>query len=123
MKDSPTFGDGKICYIEIPAVDPEFSAGFYERVFRWRIRRRDDGSIGFDDGVNEVSGSWVSGPVAGASGIIVHVMVLDAAAASDAVVAAGGEIIRPIDPNARAKFALFRDPAGNVLGIYQHRST
>jgi uncharacterized protein len=37
------------------------SAGFYEAVFGWNLRRRSDGEIAFDDGVGEVSGTWVTG--------------------------------------------------------------
>jgi len=36
---NPTLGDGKICYIEIPASDIRRSAEFYEKVFGWRIER------------------------------------------------------------------------------------
>lgn len=57
----PTFGNGKICYVEIPALNVNRSASFYERVFGWRIRRRSDGSVAFDDTVGEVSGTWVTG--------------------------------------------------------------
>ena len=53
----PTFGNGKICYIEIHAIDAAGSADFYSRVFGWQIRKRGDGSISFDDGVGEVSGA------------------------------------------------------------------
>ena len=118
---APTFGPGKICYIEIPATDIERSAEFYRAVFGWSVRKRDDGSIGFDDGVGEVSGAWVLGrPPSSEPGLMVHVMIPDAAAASKAIVAAGGEIVQAADPNAKEVFAHFRDPAGNVLGIYQH---
>ncbi len=48
---------GKICYLEIPALDLKVSADFYATVFNWRIRTRDDGSTAFDDGVGEVSGT------------------------------------------------------------------
>jgi len=41
----PTLGNGKICYIEIPAVDIERSVAFYQEVFGWNIRTRGDGSI------------------------------------------------------------------------------
>lgn len=51
----PTFANGKICYVEIPALDVARSAEFYERVFGWGIRRRGDGSVAFDDGVGEVA--------------------------------------------------------------------
>jgi predicted enzyme related to lactoylglutathione lyase len=40
----PTLGNGKICYVEIPAVDAGRSAAFYERVFGWGVRRRGDGA-------------------------------------------------------------------------------
>ncbi len=30
-----------------------------------------------------------------------------------------GEIVQPVDPELHEVFATFRDPAGNVLGIYQ----
>jgi predicted enzyme related to lactoylglutathione lyase len=35
----PTLANGKICYIEIPAIDVSRSIAFYEAVFRWQIRR------------------------------------------------------------------------------------
>ena len=57
----PTLANGKICYIEIPALDIERSAAFYGAVFGWNIRKRTDGTMSFDDGVGEVSGSWVTG--------------------------------------------------------------
>ena len=57
----PTLTNGKVCYVEIPAVDVRRSAEFYEKVFGWRIRQRGDGSIAFDDTVGEVSGTWVLG--------------------------------------------------------------
>ena len=45
----PTFGNGKICYIEIPAIDINKSSAFYKDVFGWNVRKRSDGSISFDD--------------------------------------------------------------------------
>ncbi len=118
----PTLGNGKICYIEIPATAVDKSAEFYASVFGWHIRRRDDGSIAFDDTVNEVSGSFVLGrPPASKPGLTVHIMVADAAETSDAIIKAGGEIEKPIDRNASEPFALFRDPGGNILGIYEQR--
>jgi uncharacterized protein len=118
--DGPTYRTGKICYIEIPATDIRQSAEFYTRAFGWQTRQRGDGSTAFDDTVNQVSGTWVLGrPPAADPGLLVYVMVANAAAAVDAVVSAGGEIVHPIDPREREVVATFRDPAGNVLGIYQ----
>jgi predicted enzyme related to lactoylglutathione lyase len=116
----PTLGHGKICYVEIPSVDVERSAVFYQRVFGWRIRRRGDGATAFDDGVGEVSGAFVSGraPLR-EPGLQLYIMVDDAEAAVRAVAAQGGEIVQPIGADAPEITARFRDPAGNVLGIYQ----
>jgi predicted enzyme related to lactoylglutathione lyase len=57
----PTLANGKICYLEIPAVDIQRSADFYAKVFGWHIRQRRDGKLAFDDGVGEVSGTLVLG--------------------------------------------------------------
>jgi uncharacterized protein len=116
---TPIYRTGKICYIEIPAKDIQQSVEFYQRAFGWQTRQRGDGSTA-DDTVNEVSGTWVLGrPIAAEPGLMVYIMVASAAAAVDAIVFAGGEIVNRVDPNAREVVATFRDPAGNLIGIYQ----
>ena len=118
---SPTFGNGKICYIEIPATDIARSADFYRLVFGWNIRQRGDGSISFDDTVGEVSGAWVLGRSPAAEpGLLVHIMVDNAAATVDLIVSHGGQIVQPIGADAHEITARFRDPAGNLIGVYQH---
>ncbi len=117
----PTFGHGKICYIELPATDIAVSASFYEAVFGWTIREREDGSVSFDDGVNEVSGAWVTGrEPANGSGLMVSIMVTDMRKTLEAVAAHGGTITLQPDFNSSAIVALFRDPGGNILSLYQH---
>jgi predicted enzyme related to lactoylglutathione lyase len=117
---TPGYASGKICYVEIPADDIGVSAEFYARAFGWEIGKRGDGSTVFTDTVGQVSGTWVVGrPPMTEPGLLIYVMVADAAVAIAAVRAAGGEIVRPVDPEEREVFATFRDPAGNVLGIYQ----
>lgn len=116
----PTIRSGKICYLEIPAVDVQSSARFYERAFGWTIRHRGTGRPSFDDTTGQVSGAWVTDRAAdGEPGILVHIMVADAAAAAEAVVAAGGDIVLPPGQYGGEVLARFRDPAGNLLGIYQ----
>ena len=116
----PTYGNGKICYLEIPAIDINTSASFYKEVFGWDIRHRSDGHIAFDDGVGEVSGTWVLGrkPLS-EPGIIISIMVDDAKATVDAIVAHGGIITQELGKDAPEITAHFSDPAGNILGIYQ----
>lgn len=116
----PTIGNGKICYVEIPALDVARSAAFYAGAFGWKIRKRGDGATAFDDGVGEVSGAWVTGrPPAAQPGLVLYVMVDDMTAAVAAVVAHGGEIVQPVGVDAPEITARFRDPAGNVIGLYQ----
>lgn len=117
---TPTYRTGKICYVEIPASDIQKSADFYQNAFGWQVRRRGDGAIAFDDTVNQVSGSWVLGrPPATEPSLMVYIMVASAAKALDAVTGAGGQVVKPVDPLAREVVATFRDPAGNVIGLYQ----
>src|SRR4051812_29294516 len=117
----PTLGNGKICYIEIPATDIARSAGFYKQVFGWHVRRRGDGSTAFDDGVGQVSGTWVLGrPPAATPGFVIYIMVDSVAATLDSIVAAGGEMVQPIGADAPEITARFRDPGGNVVGLYQN---
>lgn len=117
----PTFSNGKICYIEIPALDIQRSADFYGKVFGWNIRRRGDGSTAFDDGVNEVSGTWVLGrPPSATPGLLIYIMVDSVEETVKLVVANGEEIVQPIGADAPEITARFRDPGGNVIGLYQH---
>jgi uncharacterized protein len=119
----PTRANGKICYVEIPATDVEASAGFYEAVFGWRLRKRGDGATAFDDTIGEVSGTWVTGrPPASDPGLLLYVMVDDAETTVEAIVAHGGELVQPIGGDAPEITARFRDPGGNVIGIYQEPS-
>ena len=116
----PTFANGKICYIEIPATDIARSADFYKRAFGWQIRQRGDGQTAFDDTPGEVSGTWVLGrSPASEPGLLVYVMVDSVVATLDVIVANGGEIAQPIGADAPEITARFRDPAGNVIGLYQ----
>ena len=41
----PTYGNGKICYIEMAAIDVDRSAAFYKAVFGWNVRKRGDGAM------------------------------------------------------------------------------
>jgi predicted enzyme related to lactoylglutathione lyase len=117
----PTLGNGKICYIQVPASDVARSAEFYNRVFGWKMRTRGDGSTAFDDSVGEVSGAFVTGrPPMAMVGLLIYVMVDSVTEAMEAVVANGGEIVQPIGADAPEITARFRDPAGNVLGLYQN---
>src|ERR1700744_3062485 len=115
----PTLGNGKICYLEIPANDVDQAAAFYRKVFGWQSRRRGDGSMAFDDGVGEVSGTWTRGrkPVA-EPGVLIYIMVDNLVSTLGDVVSNGGKIIQS-EGMGREQTARFSDPTGNVFGLYQ----
>ena len=52
-------------------------------------------------------------------GLLIYLMVDSVAATIDSIVAQGGELVQPIGVDAPEITARFRDPAGNVLGLYQ----
>ncbi len=102
-----------------PGPDIERSSRFYGDAFGWQLRDRGDGAVAFDDTVTEVSGTWVTGrPPSAEPGIMVHIMVAELEQALAAVRAAGGEVLDG-DAVPGEHVAHVRDPAGNVIGIYQ----
>jgi len=120
---TPRNANGKICYLEIPTTDVARSVSFYQAAFDWKTRTRGDGATAFDDGIGEVSGAWVKGrPSSLTPGLLIYIMVDDIEATCPVIVANGGKIVHPFDREFPEWFALFADPDGNVLGIYQERS-
>ena len=117
---APTSVNGKICYIELPATDVPRSAEFYQNVFRWNMRNRGDGATAFDDTTGEVSGAFVRGrPPASTPGLLFYIMVDSVEKTVELVKTHGGEIVQPLGADAPEITARFRDPGGNVIGLYQ----
>jgi len=70
-----------------------------------------------------VSGTWVTGhPPATSPGLLLYIMVDSVAATIESVIAHGGELAQPIGADAPEITARFRDPAGNVIGLYREPS-
>ena len=117
---APTLANGKICYLEIPALNAAQSAAFYSKVFGWPMKTRGDGAQSFDDTTGEVSGAFVVGRSSSAApGLLFYILVDSVAAACQAVQAHGGTIVQPLGVDAPEITARFRDPAGNIIGLYQ----
>ncbi|HEY2721547.1 MAG TPA: VOC family protein [Chitinophagaceae bacterium] len=121
--EQPQYKDGKICYIEMPAIDIATSASFYKTVFGWNIRARSDGATAFDDTVGAVSGSWVLNrkPMTEV-GLLFYIMVDDIEATIRRLINNGATIIQPVGMDAPEITARFTDPAGNIIGLYQQPS-
>ncbi len=116
----PTIANGKICYLELPASNVSQSATFYSTVFGWKMRTRGDGSQAFDDTTGEVSGAFTLGrKPADTPGLLFYIMVDSVTGTCRAIEANGGTIVQPIGVDAPEITARFRDPGGNVVGLYQ----
>jgi predicted enzyme related to lactoylglutathione lyase len=113
----------RLCYLEIPAVDVHRSAAFYEKVFGWGIRHRESGRPSFDDATGNVSGAWVTGrPVAREPGLLPYIWVDGIDGVLARVRSEGGEVVQAAHhdhPDSSSWIATFRDPAGNLMGLYQ----
>ena len=113
------FRVGGISYLRIPAKDQRRSAAFYEAVFGWRVDA-DREDPGFEDGTGHVIGHFVADlAVAGEAGVRPYVFVERVDDALEKVVAEGGEVVTPPYPEGDLWVATFRDPPGNVLGVWQ----
>jgi predicted enzyme related to lactoylglutathione lyase len=111
---------GGISYLRVPASDPRAAAEFYAAVFGWTIDAdRPDPS--FADGTGHVIGHIVpaAGDVAGEAGIRPYVYVESVDATLERISAQGGAVVTEPYPEGNLWVATFRDPAGNVLGVWQ----
>jgi predicted enzyme related to lactoylglutathione lyase len=118
-EDEPkVFREGGISYLRIPAGDPRATKTFYEAVFGWSMGGEERPS--FEDGTGHVIGHFVADvPVSGEAGVRPYVYVARVDETLEKVVAHGGEVVTPPYPEGDLHVATFRDPAGNVLGVWQ----
>ena len=109
--------DGSISYFGIPAVDAEASSAFYASVFGWSIRS----GVSFDDARGHLSGFFTTAQKPSReAGLLPYIYVDHIDDALERVAANGGEVVSPPFPEEKLWVATFRDPAGNVMGIW-HR--
>jgi predicted enzyme related to lactoylglutathione lyase len=115
----PKYANGKICYVEIPAISLPVSVRFYQQVFGWIIHKDNSGNIAFDDTVGEVSGMWILGrKPATEIGFVISIRVTSIEATSRLIEANGGKMVMS-NTDGPEKIAHFTDPAGNIFGLYQ----
>jgi predicted enzyme related to lactoylglutathione lyase len=121
---------GTLNYIEIPAVDLDESATFYEEVFGWSVTRSPNVAPGleqtsypsFADATGRVGGGFVLGRrPSEEAGILPCILVENIHETLEAIVDKGGKIASPRTPIVEGIDweATFRDPAGNVLGLFE----
>ncbi len=117
--DATVARPGGISYLGIPARDAAESAEFYRAVFGWEIGGS-AGRLSFRDGTGHVIGHWRTDlPVTGEAGIRPYIYVTQLHEVLRAAADHGGQIVTPPYPEGSLTIATFRDPAGNVVGVWQ----
>jgi predicted enzyme related to lactoylglutathione lyase len=106
-------------YLGIPARDAAKSTEFYSAVFGWEIRGDPD-RLSFSDGTGHVIGPWRTDlTAAGEAGIRPYIYVTQLDEVHRTAAEQGAEIITPPYPEGSLTIATLRDPAGNVIGVWQ----
>jgi uncharacterized protein len=110
---------GKVSYIEIPAADIAASAAFYEKVFGWETEVR-SAELGSFRAPGDVIGHLATGrSISREAGIAPYIYVEAIEDTVALIKENGGEIVREPYPEGNLRVATFRDPAGNLLGVWQ----
>jgi len=114
-------GDHKIIHVELSAKDRNALSKFYADVFGWELQHIDEMNYttfkagdGVGGGFNPVTDQNPAGTVT------VYIQTDDVTASLNDIQKAGGTIISPeMDIPNTGKFGIFRDPQGNMLGLYK----
>ncbi|HEX6901197.1 MAG TPA: VOC family protein [Thermoanaerobaculia bacterium] len=118
-----------VSHFEIPAHDLDRAARFYQEIFAWRIDRapwttpyyKVRGAAGESPGREGIDGGLL--PAGGGVDYPLLVIHLSGAALEqclERIVRAGGEVDLPPEAvGAMGRFARFRDPEGNLLGLWE----
>jgi predicted enzyme related to lactoylglutathione lyase len=110
---------GAITYLHIPAADVRQAAAFYGDVFGWQINNPGSDRPSFDTPGGHLSGAWVSDHLAAIEpGLLPYIYVDQVEETVARILAHGGEIVTSPFPEGLLTVATFRDPAGNVIGLW-----
>ena len=112
--------DHKIVHVELSAVDRKALSKFYADVFGWEIEHMDymnystfKAGDGVGGGFNPVSEQNPAGTVT------IYIETDDVTASLKEVEKSGGTIIMPeAEIPKYGKFGMFRDPQGNLIGLF-----
>lgn len=112
---------GQYTHIEIPYDDEERAKAFYAHVFGWQFKAMDgyEGYSTYASGPGDLGGGLGKRDVSAPSAIRNYVDVDDLDATLSTVVANGGTVTEPKTDMGFGCYAVFDDPEGNELALYQ----
>ena len=114
------FRNADVSYLHLPAVDARESGEFYRDMFGWKLSGDLD-NPSFRDHTGHVTGGWVTHRASAVDrGPIPYMYVDDIEQTVLRLEARGAPIVAPPFPEGDLIVALFQDPGGNAIGIWQH---
>lgn len=111
-----------VAWFDIAAVDPSRSRKFYADLFDWTINVVEEMNYGLvDPGAPDgIPGGIGQADENNTAGIVLYAAVDDAQAALEKAESLGGKIeVPPYEIPGYGLMALFRDPEGNRVGLWQ----
>jgi predicted enzyme related to lactoylglutathione lyase len=112
---------GGLSYIEILALDVRQSARFYSKVLGWKSRGKGAEATKFSDPTGHLIGRWIpTRQIPGHAGMLPFFYVPNVNQAARIVLTTHGQIIRAPYAEGNLRVAIARDPAGNLLGLWQN---
>ena len=111
---------GGICHHEIYARDLNESAEFYSNLFGWKTSPHDAGYLFWEDTGDNSGGFTTAGAPVTNPAATFYIKVEEIPVILAKIVEAGGVIIRQKTEigGSHGFYALFRDPAGNNVGLW-----
>ncbi len=116
--DNPT-NEGRIDYIEFPAIDVAKTKVFYTGLFGWKFTDYGPDYTSFEDG--RIAGGFFRRDAVAAGGPLVVMYSADLAGMQAKVPAAGGAITKEIFSFPGGRRFHFTDPSGNELSIWSDK--
>ena len=115
---------GGLSYLEIPAADARRSASFYQKVLDWNVSGADTDRPKFQDQTGHLIGRWVTGrAISREPGLVPYFYVDHIDEVVKRAEANGGKVIEGPRPEGNLSVATVRDPAGNVIGLWEEAAT
>lgn len=111
--------EGRIDYLEFPALDIGKTKAFYISVFGWKFTDYGPDYTSFEDG--RLAGGFYRNAAVTAGGPLVVIYAADLAAMQTKVQAAGGAIVKDIFSFPGGRRFHFSDPAGNELAVWSDK--
>jgi predicted enzyme related to lactoylglutathione lyase len=116
----------KVVHFEIPATQPEMLKTFYAKVFGWTYQEMPGQDYWFTSG-GPAGEEGINGAIMKrrdpAQPPTVTVNVTDLNAAISTIERSGGTVVvPPVTIAGMGTYAFFKDPDGNIVGIWQHET-